>query len=206
MNAYNAKAEQKNQYFGYEFIILGTIERIKKYFTDKDIEVDEKTYEQIYEFLSCLVDGKVWVNFESNLPEKNKYSRCDIDSEPYIIHLAYSTNYDDHFGNTLYVYVDVDYEKKFKMFCAKRYLPENIVEESIKYLDLTRNVVVHVFEHTYNWKSALANAKKPIIIGQDVNSKDFKTFKPVGFVDGNHLTLTSPNDRNDAVGVTYNYN
>ena len=112
------------------------------------------------------------------------------------------TSIDGKFSNMLYVYTDVDYEKKFRLFWEEHYFPTCLLEEAIAQLDLTKQVYIHVFETVYHWRGILNNAKKPVIIGQDINSKEFKSFKPVGFVDGNYLVITSPNDKNDPVGIT----
>jgi len=193
--------------FGYEFILDGILERIKKQLEELTITIEENELRQIYNFLSTLVDGKVWIDFREELPEIKGYYYTSIELKIHTLNLAFGINtIESRFPNALYVSVNTNYEKKFKEFWIKNYFPTCLYEEATLNLDVSNPITVHVFEDTYHWRGALTMAKNPIIIGQDINSKNFKTFRPVGFVDGNFLVITSPNDRNDPMGKIVNYN
>lgn len=206
VNAYDVKNEADYK-FGYDFILEGILDRIKAQLEEMNIAYEKTDINQIYDFLAPLVDGKVWISFEKEIPEIRGYSYNSIALGIHTLQLAYGDNIvQSRFPNALYVTVSTDYEKKFREFWRIKYLPTCILEEAISHLDLTKTVIVHVFETVYHWRGYLVNAKNPIVIGQDINSKDFKSYRPVGYIDNNILVLTSPNDRNDPTGVVYHFN
>ena len=204
INAYDVdEAECK---FGYGFILEGIIERIKTQLEELNIPIEQNELRQIYNFLSTIVDGKVWIEFTEELPEMKGYNYASAELKAHTLYFAYGVNtFQSRFPNALYISIKTDYEKKFRAFWEKNYLPTCLLEEAISYLDVTKPITVHVFETTYHWRGALNNAKHPIVFGQDINSKNFKTFRPIGFVDGNFLVLTSPNEYNDPMGRVANY-
>lgn len=206
INAYDVQSEAEYK-FGYEFILVGIIERIENQLNELNIEYDVDNINQIYDFLAPHVDGKVWISFDTKTQPPEHYLKLSIALKMYTLNLAYGVNtIESRFPNALCVSICPDYEKMFRNFWAKKYLPTCLLEESIANLDLTQQIIVQVYEDLYHWKGTLNSAKNPIVIGQDLSSKSFKPFRPIGFVDGNFLVITSPNEKNDPVGITYNFN
>lgn len=199
---------EKTYYLGYEVIVNATIDRIEKYLEENNIPYEINETVQIYEFLMPLVDAKVWVKFDCDFPTSNEYVYKSIQLKTHMMNLAYSVNSKEgKFPNELYVSVEEDNERRFKELWRKNYLPTIILNEAIGLLDLTKHIVIHVYETPGPLYNMLNVAKKPIIIGQQKDKNgQYKHYRPLGFVDGNTLVLTSPNERIEYGGMTFNFN
>lgn len=195
----------------YAVIVNGIIERIKAYVESREVTFSETVKEEVQKFLRPLVDGKVWVMTDSRITgeEGDVYKNIIIGDNT--LKLAYSSNVcENEFPNILYVLLEeMENEARFRIFCEKRYIPQNISEQAIEHLDLSQTIMIQVFERTGSWREKLAEAKEPIIIVQEYNFETgvFRVARPIGFVEGkNRLILTSPNEYLDVSGVCYCFN
>jgi len=203
------KSEMNNYQSTYEYIVYGIISRLSEYIEELKLKIDMKTETQIYNFLLPLVDGKVWMIYEEEIPKSDNYQYKNILFNYHILNLAYGSNIEGgKFPNVLYVSVVEAYELKFRDFWEKNYLPICLLEDAIRLLDLSKQINVIVYERVSHWRQSYMSATNPIIFGQKVDKKklEFRERWPIGFVDGTTLVITSPNERMDYSGMNFIFN
>jgi len=190
----------QKQYSTYEFILNGIIERVKNYLEEQNVEYGENEIDQVYNFLAPHIDGKVWVECEFDFPDSNDYYYTNIAIGTSFLKLACSKCPQERkFPYSLYVKVVKDYEHEFRELWRKNYFPTILLEDAIKLLDLSKHIDIRVYEYPGPWLNMFNKAKNPVVFGQNFNyaNDDFNAARPIGFVDGNFLAITSPNERMD---------
>lgn len=194
-----------------EIIRQKIVSRIKLYFMELNVFLEDEARIQIENFLALLVSGRVWVKFEE-IPEEGNYQYKNILVSNHMLKLAYGHNEDDDskYPNVLYVSVVEAYELAFRDFWRKNYFPTCLLEDAMKHLDFSQQITVVVYERAYLWRDTYELASNPIVFGQEINSEgQFKSRLPIGFVnpESNFVAITSPNERiGEGGGITYKFN
>lgn len=194
---------------GNDFVLGGIISRIRTYLDELHVRLDEKAESKINNFLVTNVDGRVWVMVDSDMPVSDEYEYMSIRVQNCILKLAYGADVaDGKFPNILYISAERSPELAFRKFWLENYLPLILLEEILVLLDLSKHITVLAYERASLWRQALSTAKDVTIIGQTMDPETgyFNERRPIGYVSGNMIVITSPNERLDYMGNTYEFN
>lgn len=184
------------------------IERIKNYFKEKDIILSKDNINDIYDFIKPLILGKVWLVTDKRIPTLGNYQYKATKIGEDTLCLAFGDNYfEGVFPHALYINLVQDFEKNLRQLWKENYLPYIILEEIIQRMDISKAITIHISERIGLWYDWLSEAKNPVIIGQEPNEKnDYKAHKPIGFIDGDRVWLTAPNEYLNSMPLTLYFN
>lgn len=204
----NISAKKMNEAISsrwFSFIVDEVISRMKEYIEKIGEVIDDYVEPQIRAFLMLYVTSKIWVEFVETLPESDGPTTTFL-LNSHNLTIVYEVK--DGSRDVVYVKIEEAYEAGFRKFWLKRYLPQNLLEEAISHLDLTREVTVIVYEYPSHWR--VNWSKEKILIGQKVEHPEVDFInprKPIGCIDlKNRVYITAPNERLDTSGVMHRYN
>ena len=183
-------------------ILDSVINRVKndvKFNYDVELTTDQQT--EIYNFLCQLVDERTRVCFVKHIPE-GEYISKSFDVNAKVMTLAYGKNKkeeDIFYPKVLLVCVtkkEWTRLDKLSFFWKARHLP--LFEEVQKVVDMSKPIEIVVFERASAWNiHRKSETGKVTFIGQapHMETGAFVPSKPIGYVVGQKVVLTNPNER-----------
>jgi len=205
----NISAKKMNEAISsrwFSFIVDEVISRMKDYLEKIREKIDDFVEPQLRAFLMLYVTSKIWVEFVETLPEIEGPTTTVL-LNSHNLTIVYEVK--EGSRDVVYVKVEEAYEAGFRNFWLRRYLPQNLLEDAITYLDLTKSITIIVYEYPSHWRGSWE--KGNILIGQQIKHPEMDFInprKPIGCIDlkKNLVAITAPNERLDTSGVVYKFN
>lgn len=187
-------------------ILTATFERlINQLKVNLGLTLDLCAKDKIYNFLvSQAVNGRIGVIFTYKLPAPEQYSGIKIQSGESVVELLYGVNpVKNFYPNVLWVNVskpnaDLDEQKLLELKKAEFYefwnnnnLPQELFEQALKNVDVTKRITIAVYSSIETWNKCLKVERNSVVIIGQHSSKKMEN-KAVGYVKGNHIVIGFP--------------